>query len=70
MAFQRRQIGPEESYHGRKLSARFVGPDLTAHVDDIELAGFYTDAEAARAAGRRYVDQEIEAEKKRGRSGS
>jgi len=52
----RRQVGVTEQYHGRALVARFMGPDLLAYVDDVELGGFYTDVEAARAAGRRYVD--------------
>jgi hypothetical protein len=64
-AFERRQVGKPELYHGRKLIARYMGPDLLAYVNDVELGGFYTDVEAARAAGRRHVDAEIKEEAKR-----
>lgn len=64
---KRRQVGDAERYHGRRLSAHFLGPDLLGYVDDIELSGFYLNVEAALAAGRRYVDDQIKEEaKKRG----
>lgn len=65
MSIQRRQVGSTELYHGRKLTARYLGPDLLAYVDDVELNAFYTDVESARAAGRRHVDAEIKEEEKR-----
>ncbi len=59
MAFTRKQVGDAERYQGRRLMARFAGPDLLAYVDDIELAGFYINVESALQAGRRHVDAEI-----------
>jgi hypothetical protein len=62
MAIERKQVGETETYHGRKLRARFMGPDLLGFVGDMELSGFFLDVEAAHAAGRRHVDAEIKAE--------
>lgn len=67
MALTRKQVGETEVYHGRKLTAQFMGPDLLAFVDDVELSGFYQDVEAARAAGRRHVDAELRAEEEAAR---
>ena len=53
---KRRQIGQTEMCHGKKITAHHVGPDLICHVDGKEIGGFYLTAEAARAAGRRYVE--------------
>jgi len=58
---ERKQVGPTETYHGRKLTARYMGPDVLGYVDDMELSGFFLDVEAAHAAGRRHVDAEIKA---------
>lgn len=63
-SLQRRQVGDAERYHGRRLTAHYMGPDLLAFVDGVELGGFYRDVEAALAAGRRHVDAEIKAQKK------
>lgn len=65
MAFQRKQVGDAERYHGRRLVARYVGPDMTGHVDDIEIASFYLTVESALASCRRYVDAQIKEERKR-----
>lgn len=65
MSIQRRQVGKTELYEGRELRARYMGPDLLAFVNDVELNGFYLSVEDAHAAGRRHVDAEIKAEKKR-----
>lgn len=67
MTFERRLVVKPEQYRGRTITARYMGPDLLAYVDEIELGGFYMTAEAAREAGRRYVDAEIDAEEKRAR---
>ena len=65
MAIERKQVGPTVDYHGRKLLARHMGPDLLGFVDDMELSGFFLDVEAAHDAGRRHVDGEIKAEQER-----
>lgn len=65
MALIRKQVGDAERYEGRRIVARFMGPDLLAYVNDIELASFYINVESAIAAGRRYVDEEIKEEAKR-----
>jgi hypothetical protein len=62
---KRRQVGDAERYHGRRLHAAHMGPDLLSYVDDVELGGFYLNVEAALAAGRRYVDGQIKEEKSR-----
>lgn len=59
----RPEVGEAEIYHGRRLSAQFAGPDLLAFCDDMELAHFYLDVEAAHTAGRRHVDAEMKAER-------
>lgn len=58
MAIERKKVGKTERYKGSDIEVRFMGPDLLAYVDGMELPNFYLDAEAARAAGRRYVDEE------------
>jgi hypothetical protein len=65
MALIRKQVGDAERYEGRRLVARFMGPDLLAYVNDVELASFYINVESAIAAGRRYVDDEIKEAAKR-----
>lgn len=65
MSLTRKQVGDAERYHGAKLTAHYLGPDLLCCVDGTELSGtFYTNVEAALAAGRRYVDAQIKEEKK------
>lgn len=61
-----RKVVKSESYLGRNLEARFMGPDLLAFCDGMELGNFYVDVEAALASGRRYVeaDQKAKAEAK------
>lgn len=68
MALQRKQVGDAERYHGRRLVARYVGPDLTGHVDDIEIASFYVNVESALTACRRYVDAQRKEEEKKAKS--
>lgn len=58
---EREIIGEAEEYHGRVLTARFMGPDLLGYVDGIELGGFYRNRTAAINAGKRYVDAEMKA---------
>ena len=65
MTLTRRMIGKPESYLGRKIVIRHMGPDLLCYVNDVELGGFYTDAKAARDAGIRHVDAEVKAQKER-----
>ena len=63
---KRKQVGDAERYHGRRLHASYLGPDLLANVDDIELPTFFLTVEAALGAARKYVDEQIKEEKKRG----
>jgi hypothetical protein len=65
MSIKRKQVGDAERHHGRRLHASFMGPDLLANVDGIELPAFYLSVEAAIAAGRRYVDDQIREEEKK-----
>lgn len=58
---KRKQVGAAEMYLGRSLTALYVGPDLIAFVDKIELSGFYINRESALIAGRKHVDAEIKA---------
>jgi hypothetical protein len=62
---ERKQVGDAERYHGRRLHASYMGPDLLSNVDGVELPAFYLSVEAAIGAGRRYVDDQIKEEKKR-----
>ncbi len=62
---ERKQVGATEDYRGYTLSVRYMGPDLLAYVGVIELSGFYLNREAALAAARRYVDDDIKAREKR-----
>lgn len=68
--FQRPQVGDAERYQGRRLVARYMGPDLLGYVDGVQLSGFYLDVEAALRAGRRYVDEQIKEEKKKAEAAS
>jgi len=61
-----RRLIRQQSYLGRSLEARYLGPDLLAFVNGIELASFYIDAQSAIDAGVRYVDEEEKAKAKRG----
>ena len=63
MAIERKQVGDAERYLGRRLTAHYMGPDLLARVDGVELANFYVGVEAAIAAGRRYVDDQVKEQK-------
>ena len=67
MPFERKLVGEPAKDRGRTLTARYMGPDLLAYVDDLELAGFYLDAEAAHQAGMRHVDAEEKAKAERER---
>lgn len=62
---ERKQVGDAERYHGRRLHAAYMGPDLIGYVDGVELSGFFLNVEAAISGGRRYVDEQIKEEKKR-----
>lgn len=56
MPIQRKVVATEQ-YRGSTIEARFMGPDLLAVVDGTELPNFFWDASAAKAAGRRFIDQ-------------
>lgn len=60
MAIERDVVGKPETYQGRTIEARFCGPDLLCYVDGLEVGNFYLTVEAAKAAGRRYVDQVLD----------
>lgn len=62
---KRKQIGDAERYHGRRLFATYVGPDLLANVNDIELPTFFLTVEAALVGARKFVDDQIKEEKKK-----
>lgn len=62
---KRKKVGPTEKYCGHEIEARFLGPDLLCYVDGQEVGNFYLTAEAARAAGRRYVDNIEKARKEK-----
>jgi hypothetical protein len=57
MALERKLVKKEE-FHGRRLEARHMGPDLLGYVDGVELSGFFIDVEAALSGGRRFVEEE------------
>lgn len=63
MTLNRPIVGEPIMYKGRRIEARFMGPDLLCCVDGSEVGHFYLNAEAARKAGRQYVDQ-LEKDKK------
>lgn len=60
---KRDQIGETLNHKGSKVTVHHVGPDVIAAVDGKELPNFYLNAEAARKAGMKYID-EIQKEKK------
>lgn len=62
---KRKQVGDAERYHGRRLYASYLGPDLLANVDDIELPTFFLTVESALSAARKYVDEQIKEAAKR-----
>ncbi len=64
MSITRPIVGTPEKYHDHLIAAFFVGPDLIVQVDGMEIPNFYLTAEAARAAGKRYVDDKHKASKK------
>lgn len=57
MGIKRKKVGKTEHYKGHEIEARYMGPDLLCCVDGQEVGHFYLTAEAARAAGRRHIDQ-------------
>lgn len=61
---KRAPVGKPLEYRGHTIQPAHMGPDLICYVDGSELPHFYLNAEAARIAGRRYVDQ-LEKEAKR-----
>jgi len=60
-----RKLIRSESYQGRKIEARYMGPDLVCYVDGTELGGFYIDAQAAIEGGQRFIDADIKAQRER-----
>lgn len=60
-----RKLVKSENYHKHILQARHMGPDLLGFVDGMELSNFFVDVEAALSAGRRYIDNQEEEERKR-----
>ena len=58
MAYHRKVIS-ETTYRDHRITVRFCGPDLTCEVNGKELGPFYLDAEHARKAGMRHIDQVI-----------
>lgn len=63
VAESRPLVIPPAKFGRRTVSVRFMGPDFLSYVDDEELPNFYVSAQAAVAAGQRYI---LEAEKVRG----
>lgn len=57
MAIERKQIGPTETYREHTITVHYMGPDLIVRVDGKDMPAFYVDAEAARAGGRRHIDE-------------
>ena len=48
----KRKLIATDVYEGRCVEVRYMGPDLLAYVEDIELAGFYLNTQGAfEAAG-------------------
>ena len=64
MTIQRKLVR-SETYEGRTLEARHMGPDLLGFVNGVELSGFFVDARAAIDGGKRFVDAEIKAQRER-----
>ena len=66
-----RKLIVSEVYEGRTLEVRYMGPDLLGYVTapgekvPVELSGFFLDARAAIAGGKRFVDEQIKEAKKR-----
>jgi len=54
---ERMKVGDPEQYKGRTIQATYCGPDCLCLVDGREVGNFYMTAEAARTAGRRYIDE-------------
>ena len=61
MAVERKQVGPAETYLRHEITVHELQPDVLLRVNGQDL-GFYTNAEAARRAGREYVDRKVERE--------
>jgi hypothetical protein len=59
MSLIRKQVGAAQAYKGSKLTAHYMGPDLLSFVDGVEMPSFYLNVEAARRAGRVYVDAKL-----------
>lgn len=67
MNIQRPMIGLPTQYSGRKITVRYMGPDFLGYVDEVELAGFFITPAAAESAAQRYINDEIEAARKKGK---
>jgi hypothetical protein len=61
----KRKLIRSESYEGRTIQARYMGPDLLCFVDGVELGSFYIDAQAAIDGGQRFIDAEMKAAKEK-----
>lgn len=61
----KRKLIRSEPYQDRTLEARYLGPDLLAFVDGVELGSFYIDAQAAIDGGKRFVDADAKAQQER-----
>lgn len=61
----KRKLIRSESYQGRTIEARWMGPDLLCFVQGVELGSFYIDAQAAIEGGQRYIDADIKAAQER-----
>lgn len=64
MTIERAKVRPTEHYRGSDVDVVFLGPDLLCQVNGQQIGGYWLNAEAASANGRRYIDQ-VEDEKAR-----
>ena len=60
----RKQVA-SETYGGRDIVVRLMGPDFLCYVGDIELSGFYLSPQAAISAGQKYINDEAKAKDKK-----
>lgn len=65
MPVARKQVGDVHRYRGYEIRVRECQPCLVAEVDSTELSGFFSSVDAVRKAGERYVDDKIEANKRK-----
>lgn len=60
----KRKLIATDVYEGRCVEVRYMGPDLLAYVEDIELSGFYLNTQGAFEAAKRHIDAQIKEEKR------